>query len=163
MDDDDDDITVAYTGATAGVPVLTSDGTQFGFLEHVLQVPEEDLFTGIVVWVGGDKWMDRHIQRELIAGEVTLARKLEMLRPAHLRFVDAEHVSAITTEYIRCDLDAAQATALPPPATDSPVIYARTINQNHEIYLDHQLYGNMFGRGPWAGNSAQQGGVWVKY
>ena len=53
MEEDDDELlAVSYQGVTPGVPVLTRDGTQFGILEHVLEVPEEDLFDGIVVWTG---------------------------------------------------------------------------------------------------------------
>ena len=32
-----------------GTPVLSSSNTEFGTVEHVLQVPEEDLFDGIAV------------------------------------------------------------------------------------------------------------------
>jgi hypothetical protein len=145
MDDEDED-EIAYTGAQPGLPVLTRDGTEIGFLEHVLEVPEEDLFEGIVVWTGGGKWLDRHIQRDLIRGEASHARKLELMRPEHLRFVDAEHVAVITTEYIRCDLDAAEASALQPPPTDSPVYHVRR-ETDRPIYPDNHTYGSMFGRG----------------
>jgi len=53
MDDDEELFAVSYQGVTPGVPVLTRDGEQFGILEHVLEVPEEDVFDGIVVWTGG--------------------------------------------------------------------------------------------------------------
>ena len=49
----DDEFQTSYQGVTLGVPVLTKDGEQFGILEHVLAVEEEDIFEGIVVWVGG--------------------------------------------------------------------------------------------------------------
>ncbi len=110
MDDDEELFAVSYQGVTPGVPVLTRDGEQFGILEHVLEVPEEDVFDGIVVWTGGGGWLDRRIQRDLSRGEQSAARRLELLQPQHLRFVDADHVAAITTGYVRCDLDAAQAT-----------------------------------------------------
>jgi hypothetical protein len=32
-----------------GTPVLSSSGTEFGTVEHVLQIPAEDLSDGIVV------------------------------------------------------------------------------------------------------------------
>ena len=51
--DTDDEFAISYLGVTPGVPVLTKDGTEFGILEHVLDVPEIDIFEGIVVWVGG--------------------------------------------------------------------------------------------------------------
>ncbi len=44
---------VSCQGVSPGVPVLTRDRTQFGILEHVPEVPEEDVFDGIVVWTGG--------------------------------------------------------------------------------------------------------------
>jgi hypothetical protein len=36
--DTDDEFPISYSGVTPGVPVLTRDGQQFGFLEHVLEV-----------------------------------------------------------------------------------------------------------------------------
>ena len=148
--DDDELLAVSYQGATPGVPVLTSDGTQFGILEHVLEVPEEDVFDGIVVWTGGGGWLDRRIQRDLSKGALSAARRLELLQPEHLRFVDADHVAAITTGYIRCDLSAAQATALPPPAQDAPLYYANAIDQAQG---GSRMYGTLFRRARWSRGS----------
>ena len=50
----EDEFLVSYEAVTPGVPVLTRDKEQFGILEHVLEVPQLDLFDGIVVWVGGE-------------------------------------------------------------------------------------------------------------
>jgi hypothetical protein len=154
MEEEDDDalLAVSYQGVTPGVPVLTRDGTQFGILEHVLEVPEEDLFDGIVVWTGAGGWLDRRIQRDLSRGEASAARRLELLQPQHLRFVDADQVQAITVGYIRCDLSAAQATALPPPAGDAPVFYANAIDQAQGPagYGNHGMYGSMFRRARWS-------------
>jgi hypothetical protein len=149
--DDDEEFAVSYQGVTPGVPVLTKDGEQFGILEHVLEVPEEDIFEGIVVWTGGSAWLDRRIQRDLGKGEASAARRLELLQPEHLRFVDADHVEAITVGYIRCALDSAEATALPPPARNTPVFYANAIDQAdaRQPYGYHGMYGTMFGRGRW--------------
>lgn len=83
----DDDTAVSYEAAVPGTPVLTSSGTKIGTLEHVLEVPELDLFDGIVV-----------------------ATK------AGLRFIDADQIERITTSYIRSSIDDAQAAQLPPPA-----------------------------------------------
>src|SRR5215469_16358281 len=44
-----DDTPISYQAATRGTPVLSSAGTQIGALEHVLEVPEVDVFDGIVV------------------------------------------------------------------------------------------------------------------
>ena len=158
--DDDEEFPVSYQGVAPGVPVLTRDGTQFGVLEHVLEVPEEDVFDGIVVWTGSGGWLDRRVQRDLVRGEASAARRLELLQPQHLRFVDADKVSAITAGYIRCDLDEAEATALPAPARDAPLFYANAIDQaqgyapydNRGTYGDqyHATYGTLFGRGRWA-------------
>jgi len=71
--DDDEQLAVSYQGVTPGVPVLTRDGTQFGILEHVLEVPEKDVFDGIVVWTGGGGWLDRRIQRDLSRGAESAA------------------------------------------------------------------------------------------
>jgi hypothetical protein len=157
---DDDELAVSYQGVTPGVPVLTRDGKQFGILEHVLEVPEEDVFDGIVVWTGGGGWLDRRIQRDLSTGAESAARRLELLQPQHLRFVDAEHVAAITAGYIRCDLDAAQATALPPPANDAPVYYANAIDQapgpsygRGSGYGNQAMYGTLFRRARWRRSS----------
>ena len=142
---------VSYQGVSAGVPVLTKDGTPFGVLEHVLEVPEEDVFDGIVVWVGGGSWLDRRVQRDLSRGEASAARRLELLRPEHLRFVDADQVAAITADHIRCDLNAAEASALPPPARNAPLYYANAIDQagSHPVYGYNAMYGGVFRRARW--------------
>jgi hypothetical protein len=77
---------ISYEAANPGTPVLTSDGTEIGTLEHVLKVEELDLFDGIVV-----------------------ATK------RGLRFVDADQIEVITAGYIRCTIDQAQAALLPEP------------------------------------------------
>jgi hypothetical protein len=82
-----DDVAISYLAAVRGTPVLSSAGTQIGTLEHVLQVPELDVFDGIVV-----------------------ATK------AGLRFVDADDVQRITQSRIWCSLDDAQAAQLPAPS-----------------------------------------------
>jgi hypothetical protein len=145
--EEDELLAVSYQGVTPGVPVLTRDGTEFGILEHVLEVPEEDLFDGIVVWTGAGGWLDRRIQRDLSRGDASAARRLELLQPQHLRFVDADQIAAITSAYVRCDLDQAQASALPPPAGDTPVFYANAIDQAQYGY--HGMYGTLFRRARW--------------
>jgi hypothetical protein len=86
MPDMTDDDVVSYQAVPTGVPVLTSTGQEIGTLEHVLQIPEEDLFDGLVV-----------------------------ATTAGLRFVDADQVQVITTSNVRTTLDAAAAAQLPPP------------------------------------------------
>jgi hypothetical protein len=81
-----DDTAVSYDAAVPGTPVLTSSGAQAGTLAHVLQVPELDVFDGIVITT-----------------------------PGGLRFIDADSVQRITTSVIQCSIDDAQAAALPAP------------------------------------------------
>ena len=77
---------VSYEGAVLGTPVLTSAGARIGTLEHVLEVPDLDLFDGIVV-------ATHH----------------------GLRFVGADHVTRITRSHLDTDLDDEQAGQLQPP------------------------------------------------
>ena len=81
-----DDTAISYQAAVPGTPVLSSMGTQIGTLEHVLQIPELDVFDGIVI-----------------------------ATPAGLRFIDADAVREITLSHIQSTLDEAQASQLPPP------------------------------------------------
>lgn len=81
-----DDTPISYQAVTRGTPVLTSSGTQIGTLEHVLQVPEVDVFDGIVIATKGG-----------------------------LRFIDADYVQQITRSHIKSTLNKAQAAELPPP------------------------------------------------
>jgi hypothetical protein len=77
---------VSYRAAVPGTPVLTSTGKEIGTLEHVLEVPGEDFFDGLVI---ATDW--------------------------GLRFVDAEQVELITIRHVRCRLDDEQAARLPAP------------------------------------------------
>ncbi len=43
---------VSYLVLTEGVPVMSSDGQQIGTVEHVLAVPEVDVFDGVIVDTG---------------------------------------------------------------------------------------------------------------
>ena len=150
----DDELQISYAGVTLGVPVLTRDGEQFGILEHVLAVEEEDIFEGIAVWVGGGAWAQRKIQRELSMGHQSAARFLETFRHNDLRFVEAAKVAVITVGYIRCDLDRSQVALLQPPS-GAPVFYANAIDQagpprqGYPGRYGNQVYGNMFGRARW--------------
>ncbi len=82
-----DDTAISYQAASRGTPVLSSTGHQIGTLEHVLQVPDLDLFDGIVIATA-----------------------------AGLRFIDADRVQRITRSHIDCGLDDGQAAALPAPS-----------------------------------------------
>lgn len=78
---------ISYEAITVGTPVVTSSGTQFGTVHHVLQVPELDVFDG-----------------------------LSVKTPHGLRFVDRDQIKEITTTAVRCVLSDAQAAALPAPS-----------------------------------------------
>ncbi len=81
---------IAYTGLAKGTPVVSASGREFGTVEHVLEIPAEDLFDGIVVST-----------------------------EAGLRFVDRDQVEQITTARVRCLLTDEQAAALGPPDSAS--------------------------------------------
>jgi hypothetical protein len=91
--------TISYRAVSLGLPVVTHSGDQFGVVEHVLEVPELDLFDGIVVYTGTGLAAIHPRKNE------TLARA-EMLRVGQLggwlRFVDADQVEAITPGYVKC-------------------------------------------------------------
>jgi hypothetical protein len=77
---------VSYLSLAVGTPVFTSTGTEFGKVEHVLQVPRLDLFDGIAV------------------------------KTKHgLRFVDRDQITDITTTLVRCSLTDEEAASLPAP------------------------------------------------
>ena len=83
---------ISYEALAAGTPVVSSSGTEFGKVHHVLQVPELDLFDGISI------------------------------RTRHgLRFVDRDQITEITTTVVRCSLTDDEAASLPPP-TGPPVV-----------------------------------------
>lgn len=77
---------IAYGALEKGTAMLTRSGRQFGTVEHVLQIPEEDLFDGIVT-----------------------------ATEQGLRFVDRDQIEAITTAYVRCAITDEEADALPAP------------------------------------------------
>jgi hypothetical protein len=82
----DDGQPVSYMGLPVGAAVLSSTNTQFGTVEHVLQIPELDIFDGIAV------------------------------KTKHgLRFVDRDQITEITTTLVRCALTDEEAAALPAP------------------------------------------------
>lgn len=77
---------ISYLALAVGTPVVSSDGTEFGTVHHVLQVPKLDLFDGISV-------KTRH----------------------GLRFVDRDQITEITTTVVRCSLTDGAAASLPAP------------------------------------------------
>lgn len=83
----DDDRPISYEALAVGTPVVTTTGTEFGQVHHVLQVPELDLFDGISV------------------------------KTHHgLRFVDRDQIAEIRTVVVRTALTDEEAASLPPPS-----------------------------------------------
>lgn len=77
---------IAYTALTAGTPVQSAEGEQFGTVEAVLAVHDLDVFDGITVQTHEG-----------------------------LRFVDADRAGTITTAYVRTTLGAEEVRNLPEP------------------------------------------------
>ena len=83
MDNEDD---ISYMAVTRGTQVLSSDGIVIGQVERVLDIPDLDLFDGIVI--------------ETPDGD---------------RFVDRDQVTRITTAAVYCNVTAEQASSLSVP------------------------------------------------
>jgi hypothetical protein len=77
---------ISYQALSKGVPVRASGGEPAGKVEHVLEVPELDVFDGIVVKT-----------------------------PGGLRFADADQVADITDRYVVLNLPAEEAERLGRP------------------------------------------------
>ena len=141
---------ISYRAVTVGVPVVTHSGEQFGVVEHVLEVPELDLFDGIVVYTGTGLGA---IPVRTAARSEERARA-EMLRLGQLRgwlrFVDADQVAAITPGYVKCTFDSSQVALLPAP--EAPPVYhvdmAREDHATRRVGYG-RMYGGMFGRPHW--------------
>jgi hypothetical protein len=82
---------IAYTGIPLGLPVVSGDLQEFGTVEHVLEVPAEDVFDGIAVHTSNG-----------------------------LRFVDRDQIAEITDTCVITTMSIEQAGALPEPS-GSPV------------------------------------------
>jgi hypothetical protein len=83
---DDDGVPIAYSALGKGTPVLSASGREFGTVEHVLEIPAEDLFDGVVV-----------------------------ATDAGLRFVDRDQIEQITTTCVRCGLSDDEVSGLAAP------------------------------------------------
>jgi uncharacterized protein YrrD len=77
---------VSYLVLAEGVPVMSSDGQQIGTVEHVLAVPEADVFDGVIVDTGNGH-----------------------------RFADAPEVDRLYERGVVLSLDAQAAQRLPKP------------------------------------------------
>jgi hypothetical protein len=130
--------TMSYRAVTMGLPVVTHSGEQFGIVEHVLEVPEEDLFDGVVVYTG-----TLHTTKPAIS-------RFEMIRLGHLRnevrFVDADQVAAITPGYVKCTFEKDQVALLPLP--DGPPVLHPDMAEEDQAATSatHPWYGGYYGR-----------------
>lgn len=82
----DDARRISYQALAKGVPVRASGGEVIGTVEHVLEVPELDVFDGIVLTTSDG-----------------------------LRFADADQVADITDRYVLLNLPAGEAERLGQP------------------------------------------------
>lgn len=80
----------SYLVLAGGVPVFSSDGKELGRVEHVLEVPEDDIFDGFVIDTS--------------------------VLPGGHRFVDSEQVEEIFERGVVLKLDASAAEGLPEPS-----------------------------------------------
>jgi len=108
---------IAYGAVPRGLAVRTRAGRRFATVEHVLQIPAEDLFDGLVV-----------------------------ATPEGLRFVDRDQIATITDVAVTCDLDDAEAGALPAP--DGPPVYGVDAFADQGASL-HDRLGRLFHRPHW--------------
>jgi len=84
---------ISYLALEPKTPVVSATDTQFGTVEHVLQIPELDEFDGIVV------------------------------KTKHgVRFVHRDQIAEIRTTVVRCQLTDEEVEALPEPH-GAPVLH----------------------------------------
>lgn len=93
---DDDGFAISYKLLERGVPVVTSDGTELGTVDRVLENDREHIFDGIVVQSAG-------------RGEL---------------FVDAPEVARIAERRVTLSIDADEAASLPAHEGGAPEFQA---------------------------------------
>lgn len=88
----DDGYAIHYSAVERGTPIYSSEGTEVGSVDQVLDNYDEHIFDGIVLrTTGGD-----------------------------LRFVDAPEVDRTAQRAVTLSITAAQVEELPPPEQDPP-------------------------------------------
>jgi len=141
---DEEGSTISYRAVGLGLPVVTHSGEQFGIVEHVLEVPELDLFDGIVVYTETGL-------RAIHPKSEHLARA-EMLRIGQargwLRFVDADQVEAITPGYVKCRFEMSGLADLPVPG-GPPVLHPDMAREDRSHARWGPWFGRWFGRPHW--------------
>ncbi len=89
---------IAYLALEPGIPVFASDGERAGKLTHVLAVPDDDIFEGIVL--------------DMRSG------------PGGHRFADVSQIAELHERGIVLTLDSDAAKSLPEPAEGPAVLEA---------------------------------------
>lgn len=138
-DPDPDLTTMSYRAVGLGLPVVTHSGEQFGVVEHVLEVPELDVFDGIVVYTGTGA-AATHARSQQRARHEML--RIGQLR-GWLRFVDADQVEAITPGYVKCAFEMSDVAGLPLP-NGAPVFEPDMVREDRAA--THSGWGPWFGR-----------------
>lgn len=135
---------ISYKAVVVGQPVVTRSGGQFGVVQHVLEVPELDVFDGIVVYTGTGL-AAVHPKHEAVSRAEMLA--LGQVR-GWLRFVDADQVAVITSAYVKCAFEEPQVAQLPVP-DGPPVLHPDMAREDRAA--THAMYGQWFGRPSFTG------------
>jgi hypothetical protein len=104
---------ISYEVLEPGTPVYSSDGREIGLVAHVLSVPEEDVFDGIVIepHSSGDRHRagGHHTSGHHAGGD------------GH-RFADANDVDTIHERAVILKLDAVACEKLPRPSENPAVL-----------------------------------------
>jgi hypothetical protein len=139
--------TMSYRAVGPGLPVVTHSDEQFGVVEHVLEVPELDLFDGVVVYTGTGLGAlhsrdEQHARHEML--------RIGQLR-GWLKFVDADQVEAITPGYVKCRFEMSGVADLPVP-NGPPVLHPDMAREDRAATAAlHPWWGHWFGRPRWVG------------
>ena len=96
---------ISYLVLAKGTSVLTAAGRRFGSVEHILQIPSEDLFDGIVVATDDG-----------------------------IRFVDRDQITAITDQAVTCALDDDGVAALPKPEGTPTFTVDASQDTGHDLH-----------------------------
>lgn len=143
-DSEDEMFAISYKAVSPGLPVVTRSGVQFAVVHHVLEIPELDLFDGIVVNTGTGLAADHPKHRGLAHAELLMLGQ----QRGWLRFVDADEIATITTGYVKCAFEQSHVADLPVP--DGPPVLYPDMNLEDRMSA-HQMYGQWFGRGNFSG------------
>jgi hypothetical protein len=100
---------ISYEVLESGTPVYSSDGELIGSVAHVLAVPEEDVFDGIVIAAHLKPAGDHHSGGRTHPGD-------------DHRFADADDVEAIYERAVTLKLDARACWELPRPSENPAVL-----------------------------------------